>query len=242
MTDRITPPAVIVGDQFAAGIAYKIPEAQAITRPGLSSDGLQALINSSATWSVFESDPWVIIATGTYDADYDAYQDLTQVRNKISYMNPEFAGKYPYVAWVLPLSNNYSRAVIKRVASNFGDQVFDMPQFLEATTQVPVTKPVYYPFPWSLIFGPTTVWYNQTTYTTSSTKNMLTDDNQLPNASGYSYLADAIRKATGNWTVKHQPPPPPPPRPKPDESDPPEGPFTDQEYCAHEYGPVEEFR
>ena len=178
MTDRNTPPAVIVGDQFAAGLAYKMSEVQSITRDGLSSDGLQALINSSFSWSLFDSDPWVVIATGTYDKDYDSYQDLVAVRNKISYLNPEFRGRYPYVLWILPLSNDYARAIIKRVAATFGDNVIDMPQYLTSSVQVPSTNPVYYPFPWSLIFNsPPTVWYQQTTYTTTTTKQMLTDDN-----------------------------------------------------------------
>lgn len=211
MTDRNTPPAVIVGDQFAAGIAYKMPEVQSLTRPGLSSDGLQALINSSFTWSTFKSDPWIVIATGTYDGDYDAFQDLKQVRDKISYLNPEFRGRYPYVLWVLPLNNNYSRSVIKRVAAVFDDTVIDMPQYLTSTVQVPSTQPVYYPYPWSQIFNsPPTVWYNQTTYSSSSTKTMLTDNNVLPNQSGFSWVVDAIRKATGNWTISQPTPPEPP--------------------------------
>ena len=64
-------------------------------------------------------------------------------------------------------------------------------------------KDVYYPYPWSKIFNsPPTVWYKKTVYTTSTSKQMLTDDNKFPNESGYNYMVDGLRKATNKWAVK----------------------------------------
>lgn len=202
----LTPPVVVIGDEVATGIKYKLPEAVAITRTGINSGYGEYLIDRDvAVWPYIRNRPWIVIALGTNDGYGDYYPSMVSFRNKINPQVGSYAGtNNPHVVWVAPLNNSWAENNIRRVASEFNDLVLDVPNYTETTRTVAVQQPVYYPWPWSRVFNsPPNVWRYQTVYKTVSQPAWLSSDGNRPNEAGYNFIVNGLRKMTNNWNVRY---------------------------------------
>ena len=61
MESNHTPSVILIGDDVALGLSYKIDEAHVIASEGITASGMRNLLASSNVWQNFRNDPWMVI-------------------------------------------------------------------------------------------------------------------------------------------------------------------------------------